>query len=109
MVSPRKSRKKSACFSKTITGTPAPASREPAIIPAGPPPAITHRVCSSTTDYTDSTDAHFLNALVMSSEVETSRELSCKLSFLDPARNDVCQMHSVVFHLCHPCNPWLLQ
>src|ERR1044072_1760968 len=46
MVSPRKSRKKSACFSKTITGTPASGEGHPAIIPAGPPPAITQRVCS---------------------------------------------------------------
>src|SRR5215467_13178040 len=40
MVSPRKSRKKSACFSSTITSTPARASRKPAITPAGPPPTI---------------------------------------------------------------------
>ena len=40
MVSPRKSRKKSACFSSTTTSTPARASRKPSIIPAGPPPAM---------------------------------------------------------------------
>src|SRR5579863_8607836 len=37
-VSPRKSRKKSACFSRTTTSTPARASRYPSIMPAGPPP-----------------------------------------------------------------------
>src|SRR3954452_11770521 len=38
-VSPRKSRKKSACFSSTVTSTPARARRKPSITPAGPPPA----------------------------------------------------------------------
>ena len=37
-VSPRKSRKKSACFSSTWTLQPARANSSPAIIPAGPPP-----------------------------------------------------------------------
>src|SRR3989442_11244662 len=41
MVSPRKSRRKSPCFSSTSTGTPARASRYPAIAPAGPHPATT--------------------------------------------------------------------
>src|SRR5690348_7898836 len=40
MVSPRKSRRKSACFSSTATLTPARASRKPSIMPAGPPPAM---------------------------------------------------------------------
>ncbi len=40
MVSPRKSRKKSACFSSTTTSMPARASRKPSIMPAGPPPAM---------------------------------------------------------------------
>src|ERR1700692_92361 len=40
MVSPRKSRKKSACFSRTRTSTPARASRKPSTMPAGPPPAM---------------------------------------------------------------------
>src|SRR5262249_38999619 len=40
MVSPRKSRRKSACFSRTRTSIPARASRYPNIIPAGTPPAI---------------------------------------------------------------------
>src|SRR5882724_10215618 len=44
MVSPRKSRKKSACFSSTTTSTPARANRNPSIIPAGPPPAMQQRV-----------------------------------------------------------------
>ena len=44
MVSPRKSRKKSACFSSTTTFTPARARRKPSIIPAGPPPAMQHLV-----------------------------------------------------------------
>src|SRR6185436_13268757 len=39
-VSPRKSRRKSACFSSTTTETPARARRTPSIIPAGPPPAM---------------------------------------------------------------------
>src|ERR1700704_1577896 len=50
MVSPRKSRRKSACFSRTSTGTPARASSTPAIMPAGPPPAMqqaTERVSSA--------------------------------------------------------------
>src|SRR5262245_32897683 len=42
MVSPRKSRRKSECFSSTTTSTPARASRKPSIIPAGPPPAMQH-------------------------------------------------------------------
>ena len=41
-MSPRKSRKKSACFSRTTTSTPARARRNPSIIPAGPPPAMQH-------------------------------------------------------------------
>src|SRR2546423_9496064 len=47
MVSPRKSRRKSSCFSSTIMGTPARASRKPSIIPAGPPPTMQHvvRMC----------------------------------------------------------------
>src|SRR5690242_848865 len=40
MVSPRKSRRKSLCFSSTTTPTPARASRKPSIMPAGPPPAM---------------------------------------------------------------------
>src|SRR5260221_1754015 len=40
MVSPRKSRRKSACFSSTMTAIPARARRKPSIIPAGPPPAM---------------------------------------------------------------------
>src|SRR5271168_3917437 len=47
MVSPRKSRKKSPCFSSTTTSTPARASRKPSIIPAGPPPATQHLVVIS--------------------------------------------------------------
>src|SRR4029077_5669950 len=43
MVSPRKSRRKSACFSNTTTSTPARAKSRPSIIPAGPPPAMQHR------------------------------------------------------------------
>src|SRR4051794_17731883 len=39
-VSPRKSRRKSRCFSSTTTSTPARASRKPSIMPAGPPPAM---------------------------------------------------------------------
>jgi hypothetical protein len=41
-VSPRKSRRKSACFSSTSTSTPARANNNPAISPAGPPPAMQH-------------------------------------------------------------------
>ena len=41
-VSPRKSRRKSACFSSTWTSTPARASSRPSTIPAGPPPTTTH-------------------------------------------------------------------
>src|SRR5690348_15818291 len=44
MVSPRKSRRKSACFSRTQTSTPARARRKPSIMPAGPPPAMQQRV-----------------------------------------------------------------
>src|SRR5213078_1420502 len=40
---PRKSRRKSACFSRTTTSTPARANNSPSIIPAGPPPAMQHR------------------------------------------------------------------
>src|SRR5882672_10638130 len=45
MVSPRKSRRKSACFSRTTTETPARARSNPNIMPAGPPPATTHCTC----------------------------------------------------------------
>src|SRR5882724_8635092 len=45
MVSPRKSRRKSACFSRTTTETPARARSNPSIMPAGPPPATTHCTC----------------------------------------------------------------
>src|SRR5581483_8721944 len=41
-VSPRKSRRKSACFSSTTVRMPARASNSPTIIPAGPPPATQH-------------------------------------------------------------------
>src|SRR6185437_2189247 len=41
-VSPRKSRRKSACFSSIATRTPARANRSPSIIPAGPPPTTQH-------------------------------------------------------------------
>ena len=44
IVSPRKSRRKSSCFSSTTTSTPARASNKPNIIPAGPPPATQQRV-----------------------------------------------------------------
>src|SRR5687768_2260287 len=47
MVSPRKSRKKSACFSRTMTSTPVRARRSPSIIPAGPPPTMQQRVAST--------------------------------------------------------------
>ena len=43
-MSPRMSRRKSGCFSSTVTGTPARASSSPSIIPAGPPPTIAHVV-----------------------------------------------------------------
>src|SRR3954447_13896712 len=42
-VSPRKSRRKSAYFSSTITSTPARARRKPSIMPAGPPPTMQQR------------------------------------------------------------------
>lgn len=45
-VSPRKSRRKSACFSSTVTLTPALASNNPSTIPAGPPPTTTQSVRS---------------------------------------------------------------
>src|SRR6202142_3147938 len=43
IVSPRKSRRKSACFSRTRTSTPVRASSNPSIMPAGPPPAMAQR------------------------------------------------------------------
>ena len=46
MVSPRKSRKKSACFSSTTTSSPARARISPSIIPAGPPPEMAQDACS---------------------------------------------------------------
>src|SRR4051812_15626224 len=45
-VSPRKSRRKSRCFSSTVTLRPARASSRPSIMPAGPPPAMQHCVVS---------------------------------------------------------------
>src|SRR5580658_141879 len=50
IVSPRKSRRKSACFSSTTTSMPARASRKPSIIPAGPPPATQQLVRMRRTD-----------------------------------------------------------
>src|SRR6516165_357049 len=47
MVSPRKSRRKSGCFSRTTTSTPARASRKPSIIRAGPPPAMQQPVINA--------------------------------------------------------------
>ena len=47
-VSPRKSRRKSACFSSTVTSMPARANNSPGTIPAGPPPMIAHVVVSAT-------------------------------------------------------------
>ena len=49
-VSPRKSRRKSACFSSTTTDTPARARRSASMRPAGPPPAMQQRVsrCGAT-------------------------------------------------------------
>src|SRR5438445_7594355 len=44
MVSPRKSRRKSACFSSTTTSTPARASKKPSMSPQGPPPTMQQRV-----------------------------------------------------------------
>src|SRR5215831_3946157 len=44
IVSPRKSRRKSLCFSRTTTSTPARARRKPRTAPAGPQPAIAHVV-----------------------------------------------------------------
>jgi hypothetical protein len=35
------------------------------MIPAGPPPAITQRVCSSTTDYTDSMDENSTHNVIL--------------------------------------------
>src|ERR1700689_569982 len=46
MVSPRKSRRKSACFSSTTASIPARASRKPHTIPAGPPPTMQQRVAT---------------------------------------------------------------
>ena len=46
MVSPRKSRKKSLCFSRTVTWTPARARRKPSMMPAGPPPMMQQVVAS---------------------------------------------------------------
>src|SRR3712207_4756761 len=46
-VSPRKSRRKSACFSSTVTSTPARASSRPSTMPAGPPPTTRQGVRSS--------------------------------------------------------------
>src|SRR3954451_24922900 len=54
MVSPRKSCRKSRCFSSTRTGTPDRASSQPSIAPAGPPPAMTHVVsCDIAPPYGD--------------------------------------------------------
>src|SRR6516225_627334 len=47
IVSPRKSRRKSACFSRTWTAMPARANRNPSIMPAGPPPAMQQRTETS--------------------------------------------------------------
>src|ERR1700722_4524304 len=46
MGSPRKSRKKSLCFSSTMTSTPARARRNPSMTPAGPPPTMQQVQCS---------------------------------------------------------------
>src|SRR5580698_2656761 len=46
MVSPRKSRKKSLCFSRTVTAMPRRARRKPSMMPAGPPPMMQQVVAS---------------------------------------------------------------
>lgn len=46
-VSPRKSRRKSPCFSSRVTSTPARASNSPRTIPAGPPPTTAQVVVST--------------------------------------------------------------
>ncbi|GGZ06888.1 hypothetical protein GCM10010343_36110 [Streptomyces avidinii] len=48
-VSPRKSRRKSPCFSSTVTSTPARASNRASTIPAGPPPTTQQVVRSTAT------------------------------------------------------------
>ena len=45
-MSPRKSRRKSPCFSSTVTSTPPRASSRPSTIPAGPPPTMAHVIDS---------------------------------------------------------------
>src|SRR5579862_3734579 len=63
MVSPRKSRRKSACFSITKTSTPWRARRKPNITPAGPPPAMQQRVWTvSTTQTSLKGDLHYATA-----------------------------------------------
>src|SRR2546422_3677274 len=61
IVSPRKSRRKSACFSSTRTSTPERANSSPSMIPAGPPPATQHR---TETLSVAMGDLHYLLSLV---------------------------------------------
>ena len=51
MVSPRKSRRKSPCFSRTTTSMPARARRKPSTAPAGPHPAIAQVVAAGALTY----------------------------------------------------------
>ena len=85
------------------------------MIPAGPPPAITQRVCSfSATDYTDSTDEKHL---LLHAVKATERRCTAKRKLHTCARENghVLEVGSVLpllyqhrcFHLCYLCNPWL--
>src|SRR5260370_897696 len=68
MVSPRKSRRKSACFSSTTTSIPARASRTPSIIPAGPlppmQPGVANRAVALTLKAPPSETTHWTGAMM---------------------------------------------
>ena len=48
-VSPRNSRSKSLCISRSVTGTPRRARRRESMTPAGPPPTMQQEVCVTPT------------------------------------------------------------
>src|SRR5215469_12343365 len=94
-VSPRKSRRKSACFSRTTTRTPARARRKPSIIPAGPPPAMQHCVLSEPFATTDTIQRDVL-------------ELAASRSGIQPAAvafSRIINGHGYAGGMAHPRPP----
>src|SRR5438067_9082125 len=75
MVSPLKSRKKSACFSNTMTSTPTRSDKKPSIIPARPPPAMQQVVCNECDEF--KFFSLLKNKLIKQNHCKMQRHLIC--------------------------------